>query len=168
MAGSAISPLLLKQVDKAAMDDSRVFARGSPFSIGMDDWSEDPPEAESDSGKRKRLKLSLSRPPSKWRFSEIASEKELDKASKGVVPKNTEKNDRWALGVCRAWITERNRRCVEKCPDNLLEQDDTNAELMSKWLSLFVLEVRKSDGSKYPPQSIHLILCGLQALYATY
>ena len=33
---------------------------------------------------------------------------------------------------------------------------------MSKWLSLFVLEVRKSDGSKYSPQSIHLILCGLQ------
>ena len=63
MAGSAISPSLLRQVDKAVMDDSRVFARGSPFSIGMDDWSEDPPEAESDSGKRKRLKLSLSRPP---------------------------------------------------------------------------------------------------------
>ena len=29
-------------------------------------------------------------------------------------------------------------------------------------LSLFTIEVRKKDGSKYPPASIHLLLCGLQ------
>lgn len=42
----------------------------------------------------------------------------------------------------------------------MLERED--AELLNRWLSLFVLEVRKTDGTKYPPQSIHLILCGLQ------
>ena len=46
----------------------------------------------------------------KWRF-EVASECNLRKASDGIVPKNTEKNDRWALNVFRSWMDERNRRC---------------------------------------------------------
>ena len=36
------------------------------------------------------------------------------------------------------------------------------AELLNKWLSLFMMEVRKVDGSRYPPLLLHLILCGLQ------
>ena len=39
--------------------------------------------------------------------------------------------------------------------------DGGNAELLNKWLS-FVMEVCKVDGFRYPPSSIHLILCGLQ------
>ena len=31
-------------------------------------------------------------------------------------------------------------------------------------LSLFTIEVQKKDGSKYPPASIHLVLCGLQRI----
>ena len=41
----------------------------------------------------------------KWR-SEVASECDLRKASDGIVPKNTEKNDRWALNVFRSWMDE--------------------------------------------------------------
>ena len=43
---------------------------------------------------------------------------------------------------------------------DILETED--AESLAKWLSLFVIEFRKKDGSKYPPASIHPILCGLQ------
>lgn len=32
---------------------------------------------------------------------------------------------------------------------------------MSFWLELFVVEVRKLDGTEYPSKSIYLILCGL-------
>ena len=35
---------------------------------------------------------------------------------------------------------------VNACPYDVLEQED--AELLYKWLSLFVLEVRKGDGTK--------------------
>ena len=45
---------------------------------------------------------------------------------------------------------------------NILETEDT--ESLAKWLSLFVIKLRKKDGSKYPPASIHLILCGLQRI----
>ena len=47
----------------------------------------------------------------KWRFSELASDSDVQKASEGIVAKNIEKNDRWAL----------NNRCKSKCPDNVLE-----------------------------------------------
>ena len=76
-------------------------------------------------------------------------------------PKNTEKNDCWALNVLGYWLNEHNKRPeVEVCPEDFIEKDDP--ELLNKWLSLFVIEVRKADGSHYPPATINLILCGLQ------
>ena len=82
--------------------------------------------------------------------------------SKGVVPKNTQKNDQWALRALTEWITERNKRCSDKCPMDILHTED--AESLAKWLSLFTIELRKKDGSKYPPATIHLILCALQRI----
>ena len=32
---------------------------------------------------------------------------------------------------------------------------------LSHWLALFVTEVRKADGRKYPPNSVYQILCGI-------
>ena len=39
-----------------------------------------------------------------------------------------------------------------------------HAESLAKWLSLFTIELRKKDGSKYPHATIHLILCSLQCI----
>ena len=60
------------------------------------------------------------------------------------------------------WLQECNKRedVEEHCPEDFLERDD--AELLNKWLSLFVIELRKADGSRYPPATINLLLCGLQ------
>lgn len=97
------------------------------------------------------------------RFAEVTSEEELASMSKGVVPKNTRKNDQWALSTFMAWIKQRNQRSrSEQCSKYILESDD--AECLSKWLSLFTIETRKKDGSKYPPASVHLLLCGLQRI----
>ena len=64
-------------------------------------------------------------------------------ASKGVLPKNTEKNDLWAFRAFDEWVSERNAVCKEedRCPADVLKTSD--AELLGKWLSLFVMEVRK-------------------------
>ena len=107
---------------------------------------------------------SLLKKPKENRF-ELVTEKDAEKSAKGVVPRNTEKNNRWALNTFKAWISKRNDCCKELsrkklCPEDVLDGD--NAELLNKWLSLFVMEVRKVDGSCYPPLLIHLILCGLQ------
>lgn len=74
-------------------------------------------------------------------------------------------NDRWALNTFKVWVSKRNERCKELpsselCPEDVLDRG--NAELLNKWLSLFVMEVCKADGTGHPPSSIHLISCGLQ------
>ena len=48
---------------------------------------------------------------------------------------------------------------AEAVPSNLLSSHD--AELVCKWLSRFVLETRKSDGSPYPPATLRSLVSGL-------
>ena len=106
----------------------------------------------------------LQPPPKKCtRFALPSTPEELLQASKGVLPKNKLKNDKWAYRVFDDWVKERITICEEyRCPDDLLKTSD--AELLEKWVSYFEMEVRKKDGSKYPPSTIHLILCGLQTI----
>jgi len=127
------------------------------FSLGMEDWDSD--DSDFEPLTRTNRKCDGESPK---RFVEPTSSEVLERTSKGVVPKNTQKSDQWAQRALAAWITERNKRCNEKCPMDILETED--AESLAKWLSLFVIELRKKDGSKYPPASIHLILCGLQRI----
>lgn len=35
------------------------------------------------------------------------------------------------------------------------------SETLNYWMQRFVLEVRKQDGSEYPPRSLYYIVCGL-------
>ena len=47
--------------------------------------------------------------------------------------------------------------------DNWRDGEQDRGQL-SHWLSRFVVEVRKVDGTDYPPDSIHHIIAGLQRL----
>ena len=38
---------------------------------------------------------------------------------------------------------------------------DTKAEEVNYWLTRFILEAMKADGSPYPANSLYLIACGL-------
>ena len=96
-------------------------------------------------------------PKKKRRFKEPASEEEMKVISKGFVPKNTQKSTAWAYNVFVEWMCERNNSSP---PGNLLDTPDPIK--LNRWLSRFVTEVRKKDGSPYPPRSIHLILSALQ------
>ena len=40
-----------------------------------------------------------------------------------------------------------------------------NAELVCKWLSQFLMETRKTDGSLYPPLSLRSLICGLNRVF---
>ena len=148
-----------------AMAEKENSSRNCAPSLGMDescvesDEESDACTSERESGEGLQLskRPNIALPYSVTKRCRLTSDCDLPE---GVIPKNTEKNDRWALNVFRKWMSTRNRRSESKCPDDIIQRDD--AELLNKWLSLFVSEVRKSDGTKYPPQTIHLILCGLQ------
>ena len=68
----------------------------------------------------------------------------------GCFTKEHGKNDLWAFRAFDEWVSERNAVCKEedRCPADVLKMSD--AELLGKWLSLFVMEVREKDGSKVP------------------
>ena len=127
-------------------------------------------QAEQDDGDlecpAKRQKL-ISAPR---RFPEPTSDEQLAEASKSPPPvelsKNTRKSDNWAMSTFREWMSQRNERCKDRpdelCPEDILETGEP--ETLSKWLSLFIIEARKQDGCKYPPSSLHSILCALQRI----
>ena len=66
---------------------------------------------------------------------------------------NTRKNTKWACNVVSAW----RKACGEFIPD-IIHMDATALEL---WLTRFVMEARKQDGSEYPAKSLYYIVCGL-------
>ena len=123
------------------------------------------PETSGPPSKRSRKSLSLKKkgnPKEKERF-ELADLAEIESAKQAIVPANTQKSTKWALGVLDEWLEQRNKRTVgsdDQCPPDLLMTDD--GRLLCKWLCVFVTEVRKSDGSEYTPRSICQLLSGLQ------
>ena len=111
----------------------------------------------------KRAKLDVT-PRSKKqskRFENIAASPELASSSKGYIPPNTEANTQWAVRTFDAWRTWRSTAKPEDpVPEDILSCAD--AGVLNKWLSLFVLEAQKLEGSKYPSNTLNMLLSGLK------
>ena len=91
-------------------------------------------------------------------FSEVTTDEALAELSKGYVPPNTEKNTGWAMRVFEQW--QESRR-AQGNPVPEIFQKPYNCSALSHWLALFVTEVRKTDGERYPPKCIYQLLCGI-------
>ena len=111
-----------------------------------------------DSKKKRRLsgeddKENVESPLKKCRFS-FASKEQIEAASVGVLSPNTDQSNQLAPSAFGAWRFKKNKhfRREEQCPESLLADGDIEA--LSYWLSRFVLEVRKGDGTEYPPKSL--------------
>ena len=111
----------------------------------LDDFQTGPPPA-----KKPRKKTS-----SADRFAHPKTGKEMEKLSKGPIVPNTERNTAWATGVFNQWIKQTNDRATcmkETCPTNLFEAPEPAK--LNKWLSRFVVEVRREDVQHYPATSL--------------
>ena len=62
------------------------------------------------------------------------------------------------MNVWKEWATYRKQLNSADCPPYILTMSP--AEL-DKWLSRFVLEVRRRDGNVYPPNTLYQLCCGL-------
>ena len=112
----------------------------------------------STSIKKRRISLSLKRKETTEERFAVVEEKELEEASKGVVPLNTKKNNTWAVQNFNEWALSRNSRSPDDpVPEDLLSSND--ADVMCKWLCLFVMETHQKSGCPYPPSSLYSILC---------
>ena len=92
-------------------------------------------------------------------FTEFVSDDKLADLAKWFVPDNTERNTRWALKNFDLWRKTRN-----KCqPEDPIPEDFfqcSGPQILNRHLC-FVLETRKSNGERYPPATLHHLLCGL-------
>ena len=141
-----MSPSLLENIPGKWSKDAH-----KRMCLGMGEWTESSSGEEKENAlpsrkPSKELRLSKKKPSSeRWHF---ISDDEEDDLSKKFVPKNT----KWALAYFNTWRQSRNKRFSgnpeKQVPGNFLEGTDDPAALC-KWLTLYVAETRKQDGSKY-------------------
>ena len=116
---------------------------------------------DSDSPPHKQAKMLANPTSSKvQRFPPPMLSPERAAAARGVVPCNTSSNTQWALNNFNS--------CAKECsklgpshavPTNLLESHD--AELVCKWLCLFMLETQREDKKPYHLPTIRNLVSGL-------
>ena len=94
-------------------------------------------------------------PPSTSRFGPLVSASDIVSRQKASVPANTRMNSNWAMNV---WREYRSKQNPSDAPSYILTMGVND---LDKWLSRFVLEVRRKDGKVYPPNSLHQLCCGL-------
>ena len=105
---------------------------------------------------KKKRKLSLSL---KDRFK--ASGSKLEELSKVTFPKNTSQSTRWAMKNFIDWFNEYNRcNPDDKCPEDVI-LPTCSAEVLNKWLCVYVAETRSCSGEAYPPATVHSLLSGI-------
>ena len=98
-------------------------------------------------------------PATVQRFAVPKTEKEVIKAQKAIVPQKTQHDTNYCVRLWNQWKAHRNGTTTsEKIPEELTTM---GKEAVQYWLSRFILEVRKKDGSEYPANTLHHITCGL-------
>ena len=117
--------------------------------------------------KRRRLSLSLTRKRATCTTSTPTVRFEfLDDAKSEALTKKfvqTEKSTQWALSTFISWRDKRNQ-CFSEEPEKQVPLDilgSTNSVAICKWFTFFVAEVRKKDGTEYPPKTLYLLLTGI-------
>lgn len=93
------------------------------------------------------------------RFAAPKTKEDVEMAIATRVPKKTQTDAKYCVELWKKWSIDRNSIVEEeKVPVNI---EAIDIEQLQYWLSHFVLEVRKKDGSEYPPNTIHHLCCGL-------
>ena len=107
------------------------------------------------------------------RFRAPKSEDEERLLLSKVVPKNTTYNTKWCLKVFTEWQQRRQNKIakLETCAwdgfemtnveDLTVPLEEMSAKTLNFWLSKFIGEVAKQNGERYPPKSVHLLVCGI-------
>ena len=90
-------------------------------------------------------------------FGNPKTTEEILEARRQGIPLRTQQDTQYCIRLWEEWRNYRQTATNENISP-LIELD--NAEL-DNWLTCFVLEVRKKDGSLYPPNTLHHIIAGL-------
>ena len=91
------------------------------------------------------------------RFARPKTNEEIDAEIEKRVPKRTKTDTKYCVNLWEQWRKSRQNQTDEQI-DNI---EALTNEKMDYWLTRFILEVRKKDGSEYPPNTLYHITAGL-------
>ena len=101
------------------------------------------------------------------RFAKPITEVQIQAKIGDAVPKSTKYKEKWAVNLFESWRQQRNEKVCNsggitdvKILHNSLEV--MSDEELNRSLALFVCEVRKASGSKYPPNTFHGMVASVQ------
>ena len=99
-----------------------------------------------------KAQASSSRP-----FATPVTEADIQHAKQNAVPKSTKRDTEYCTRMWKEWCRSREQssNCV------IPPLCELNKSQLQHWMSRFVMELRKKDGSVFPPNSLHHICCGL-------
>ena len=78
------------------------------------------------------------------------------------IPEKTKSATAWGIRVWSEWATARASKGEMAGRAPLLQMQ---VEDLAYWMSKFVLEARKTDGSEYPPKTLYAIVCSFKRYY---
>ncbi|KAK6188604.1 hypothetical protein SNE40_004747 [Patella caerulea] len=101
----------------------------------------------------------------KGRFSSPVKQADLENIQKCSVPIKTRNNNKWVLNLWKDWVDNRNSKPETYFEKGKLIPTDINTlndEELQFWLQRFIVEIRRKDGTNYPPNTLVQIVSGLQ------
>ena len=101
------------------------------------------------------------------RFAKPISEVQIQVKVGDAVPKSTKYREKWAVNLFEIWRQQRNEKVCNtggitdvKILHNSLEV--MSDEELNRSLALFVCEVRRANGNKYPPNTLHGMVASIR------
>ena len=163
-----VSPSLLAQIDATNRKPERRFLLGLGEPFEPNPWDISDSEADEKyflmASQMAEKELTQSKPQSSDRWGSPKLSAKLDLLRKDGIPKSTQKQTDWSLSVWSQWSCYRSENLVkaDECVHKLKQEFTAmTEEALLFSLPKFVAEMRKSDGSLYPPNSVYQICCGL-------
>ena len=96
-------------------------------------------------------------PNPKPRFAAPKTDTGIIEARKDGVPKKTIQDTKYCKGVWDEWSKSRE----QSTGTSIAPLCELTTDELQHWLTRFVLEARKIDGTVYPPNTLHHLCCGL-------
>ena len=131
-----------------------------PLLLEVEGWTD---ANSSSTVPQKKLKLSLKKGVDKENRFNFIDEAKADTLSKKFIPRNTGTCTKWCVATFQLWQNARNVRFQtekdKQVPSDIL--NSTDSAVLAKWFSVYVAEVRKKDGTRYPPKTVYALLTGL-------
>lgn len=102
------------------------------------------------------------------RFNTFTNDGEVRSNIRSSVPLATRKKSKWGINILSEYNTARNQSILNSSSSELMvlkEYAEFVKDDLAFLLPKFIFDVRKTDGSRYPPESLRQLLCAIFHYY---